>query len=179
MSILPKSKKAILITMKAITALMIIIILLLVALLVFRIYITAFSETETSDQIVCNSVVTDIPESNIQTDGGVPDSISDYDVKMNAEWIFKNGKTYSEDAYVENPLSNSNAVYFDVTVSGVNETVYTSPVLPSGSHIENIKFDKVLSAGIYNGVLTYHLLGSDGEREIGSVQMALKITVQS
>ncbi len=104
-------------------------------------------------------------------------SASSYDVKMNSEWTFDNGRAYSKDAFVENPLSNLNSVYFDVKVNGYEEPVFTSPILPVGSHIENITLDKALKAGEYNCTLTYHLLSMDGKDSVGTLQMALKITV--
>lgn len=102
---------------------------------------------------------------------------SSYDVKMNSEWTFRNGKAYSEDAFVENPLSNLNSVYFDVKINGYSEPVYTSPVLPVGSHIENISLDKELKAGTYKAVLTYTLLSKDEKDSVGTLQMAVKIIV--
>jgi len=105
-------------------------------------------------------------------------SASSFDVKMNSEWSFADGSAYSEDAFVENPSSNLNSVYFDVKVNGYDEPVFTSPVLPVGSHIENITLDKALKAGIYKCTLTYHLLSMDGKDEIGTLQMALKIVVK-
>ena len=105
-------------------------------------------------------------------------SASSYDVKMNSEWTFANGSAYSEDAYVENPSTNLNSVYFDIKVNGYEEPVFTSPVLPVGSHIENITLDRALKAGVYKCTLTYHLLSMDGKDEVGTLQMALKIVVK-
>ena len=133
----------------------------------------------------------DVPEKNVKrnyvvlADPAVVPSASEaevnaassYDVKMNSEWTFRNGKAYSEDAFVENPLSNINSVYFDVKINGYSEPVYTSPVLPPGSHLENITLDRELKAGTYKAVLTYTLLSKDEKESVGTLQMAVKIIV--
>ncbi len=173
-------KKVIIGIMKTLTALCTVLALVLIYILVKRAYFgnpALKNEPENSESY--NVVVTDMsaPENNYDPD--TVNSTSGFDVKMNAEWTFENGRMPSGDAYVENPSSNVNTVYFDITVPGAEGKIYTSPLLPPGSHIENIAFDRVLPAGKYNGVLTYHLAGADGETEIGALQMALKITVKS
>ena len=62
-------------------------------------------------------------------------------------------------------------------INGYSEPVYTSPVLPVGSHIENISLDKELKAGTYKAVLTYTLLSKDETDSVGTLQMAVKIIV--
>lgn len=109
----------------------------------------------------------------------VINSVSSHDVKMNSTWTFSDGKAYSKDAFVENPSSNLNSVYFDIKVNGYAESIFTSPVLPVGSHIENITLDKALKAGTYNCTLTYTLLSKDGKDSVGTLQMALKIIIGS
>jgi hypothetical protein len=126
-----------------------------------------------------NVVVMDNSASIPEYDADTVNTASNHDVKMNSTWIFKDGSSYSKDAYVENPSSNVNDIYFDITLVGMDQKLYTSPVLPVGSHLENIAFDKVLPAGTYNGILTYTLLGADGETSIGTLQMSIKIIIQS
>lgn len=165
--------------LKLLMGLMIAAALVLIYILGHRLYVRNFASGKQENETVCNLVVTDSVAGNEKTPSSDLNKADDFDVKMNAEWTFGNGKSASEDAYVENPAANSNSVFFTVSVSGLDEAVYTSPVLPPGSHLENIRFDRVLPPGGYNGVLTYHLLGAEGDNEIGSVQMALKITVRS
>jgi hypothetical protein len=112
-------------------------------------------------------------------DEAAVNSATSHDVKMNSTWTFSDGKAYSRDAFVENPSSNLNSVYFEITVSGYKEPIMTSPVLPVGSHLENITLDKALKAGTYNCTLTYTLLSMDGKESVGTLQMALKIIIQS
>lgn len=168
---------------KVIIALLILLILIVVAIgllvlgSVFTGEGTSFGITK-QDNVKRNVVVCDENADIPVYDDVTVNTSSNHDVKMNSTWTFSNGSSYSKDAYVENPSSNKNAVYFDITVPGVSGSVYTSPVLPVGSHIENIAFDKALSAGTYNGILTYSLLGADGETSIGTLQMAVKIIVK-
>lgn len=165
--------------LKALLLLLNVLIITLILLLLFKMVIVddafyGFGQVQT----VRNMVVIDDSVERPDYDAETIDSASQYDVKMNSVWTFENGRSYSEDAYVENPVSNANDVYFDVTVAGYDKKILESPVIPVGGHIENISFDKVLSAGTYNGVLTFHLLGSDGKTNVGELQVALKIVVQ-
>ena len=81
-----------------------------------------------------------------------------YEVMMNTTWNFPNGEEPSSNAYVKNVETNTNSVYFDVTLADTEETILASPILPVGSYLENITLDTVLSAGNYDCLVTYHLL---------------------
>lgn len=105
-------------------------------------------------------------------------ALGQYEVSMNTEWEFENGKSASSNAYVENPVANTNDVYFDIVRSDTEETIYTSPTIPVGSHLEGITLDTALEAGNYPCVLTYHLLNESGEA-ISSLNIALDITVNN
>ena len=61
-----------------------------------------------------------------------------YEIMMNVEWSFKDASTPSEDAYVANPTTNSNTVYFDVVVDSTGQTVYESPMIPVGYALQDI-----------------------------------------
>jgi hypothetical protein len=84
-----------------------------------------------------------------------------FEVKMNVEWSFEDSSTPSENAYVANVTSNSNTVYFDVTLDSTGETIYESPYLPVGSELSNIALSSQLAAGTYPCTLTYHLIDDD------------------
>jgi hypothetical protein len=137
------------------------------------------SHSKTEETVKRNYVVIDETVSLSDVSEAAVNSASSHDVKMNSAWTFSDGKAYSKDAFVENPSSNINSVYFDIKVNGYAESIFTSPVLPVGSHIENITLDKALKAGTYNCTLTYTLLSKDGKDSVGTLQMALKIIVQS
>lgn len=137
------------------------------------------SPSKTEETVKRNYVVVDETVSLSDVSEEAINSASSHDVKMNSTWTFSDGKAYSKDAFVENPSSNLNSVYFDIKVNGYDESIFTSPVLPVGSHIENITLDKALKAGTYNCTLTYTLLSKDGKDSVGTLQMALKIIIQS
>lgn len=101
-----------------------------------------------------------------------------YEVTMNGTWNFENGAAASSNAYVENSESNTNAVYFDVVRSDTGETIYASPILPVGSHLENITLDEKLPAGTYDCVCTYHLLDED-DNPISRVNVSVTIQIQN
>lgn len=99
-----------------------------------------------------------------------------YEVKMNTTWDFDKGTAASSNAYVENSTSNTNAVDFDIVLSETGETIFKSPVIPVGSHLENITLDKALEKGTYACVLTYHLLDDKGDTT-GKLNLNLTINV--
>lgn len=99
-----------------------------------------------------------------------------YEVKMNSTWNFQDGTSSSDNAYVENVPANTNDVYFDVQLSDTEEIIYESPVIPRGSHLEEITLEKDLEAGTYDCVLTYHLIDED-QNTISTLTMGLKIVV--
>lgn len=106
------------------------------------------------------------------------DKVADgmYEVTMNTYWEFESGDSASTNAYVENSTANSNDVYFDIVRSDTGENIYSSPIIPIGSHLEGITLDKALDAGEYECVLTYHLL-DENEESISTLNINLNIKV--
>ena len=105
-------------------------------------------------------------------------SVGSYEVKMNSNWIFEDGSSASENAYVENVKNNTNPVYFDIARSDNNETIYESPILPLGSHLEKIALDKPLEAGSYDCVCTYYLLDEENN-PVSQVSVTVSITIRN
>ncbi len=101
-----------------------------------------------------------------------------YEVRMNSTWNFQDGTSSSDNAYVENVPTNTNDVYFDVVLSDTEEIIYESPVIPRGSHLEEITLEKDLDAGTYDCVLTYHLVDED-QNTVSTLTMGLTIVVAS
>ena len=101
-----------------------------------------------------------------------------YEVTMNSTWYFENGAAASSNAYVENSTANSNDLYFDIVLSDTDETIFSSPTIPVGSHLENITLDKALEAGTHECVLTYHLLDESGKK-ISRLNMKLTIVIEN
>lgn len=116
-------------------------------------------ETEQRNVVVTpdnvDEVLAEIEDTKVQ--------MGQYEVIMNSTWEFDNGTSASTNAYVENSTANTNDVYFDVIRKDTNETIYQSPIIPIGSHLDEITLDTALSAGTYPCMLTYHLLDEDGQ----------------
>lgn len=99
-----------------------------------------------------------------------------YEVTMNYNWNFASGTAASDDAYVKNAESNKNSVYFDVTRKDTDETIYKSPILTVGSHLDNITLDSDLPAGVYDCIVTYHLL-DEKDKSTDTVSLNLTINI--
>jgi hypothetical protein len=76
-------------------------------------------------------------------------------------------------------LSNSNTVNFTVTRNDTGATIYTSPYIPVGSSLSNIKLeDEEMGKGTYPCVVTYHLL--DGEyKEVSTVKINISVVIEN
>jgi hypothetical protein len=99
-----------------------------------------------------------------------------YMVTMNSTWNFKDGKSASENAYVENADYNTNDVYFDITLADTGENIYSSPVLPVGSHLDDIVLDKELDDGTYDCVIKYTLVDEE-QNPLSDVSVSLTIVI--
>lgn len=165
-----------------IRTLLVILISAFIVLLFFIVksfFTVGMIQTEEEIPVERNLIISDVGNLSRTFDADIVDSVSSHDVKMNSLWNFKNGASVSEDAYVANPSVNVNAVFFEVCINGSDECIYKSPVIPVGSHLENISFDRKLQAGKYDCVLKYTLLGSDGVSSVGTMQFSLSIVVKS
>ncbi len=131
-------------------------------------------ELDTSRGVVVNEENVDEVLDNL-TDPTPPGM---YEVVMNSRWDFPSGKEASTDAYVENSTRNSQAVYFDVKLQDTGETIFESPILPVGTHLnsKDIKLDKELPAGVYDCLLTYHLV-DENENETSTVKLTLVVNI--
>ncbi len=99
-----------------------------------------------------------------------------YEVTMNSTWNFASGDAPSDNAYVKNADTNTNAVYFDVIRTDTEETIFKSPILPVGTYLDNITLDSELPSGTYDCLVTYHLL-DENEESISTVDLTLTIVV--
>jgi len=106
-----------------------------------------------------------------------PVQVGYYEARMSMAWLFPNGSTSpSVDAYVENVPNNTHDVYFDVELADTDEIIYESPVIPRGSHLDNIALNKELDAGDYDAVVIYHLIDAQ-QRTISTLRMAITIHI--
>lgn len=101
-----------------------------------------------------------------------------YTVMMNYDWHFASGDSASSDAYVENMVGNTNAVYFDLFLMSDDENpIYKSPVIPVGSGLQDIVLDTVLDAGTYDCVAVYHLV-DDEQNTISTLRVTVTVIVE-
>lgn len=90
----------------------------------------------------------------------------------------KDASTPSEDAYVANPTTNSNTVYFDVVVDSTGQTVYESPMIPVGYALQDIALKSDLAAGTYPCTLTYHLV-DENSKDISTLAVGVTLNIES
>lgn len=100
-----------------------------------------------------------------------------FECKMTTIWTFEDAASASPNAYVANVESNRNAIYFDVYEEGTDELLYSSPILPVGSEIRDIKLDKELPMGDYDAVVMYTLVDEDYE-EVSTAGFRIKISIK-
>lgn len=152
------------------TAIIVVVIIAIIILVVLILFLTRQFKTNRRNVVVTPDNLEEIlSETQNQAKAGT------YEVTMNTTWHFDKGDAASSDAYVENSTSNTNSVYFDIVLSETDETIFTSPTLPVGSHLENITLDKALEKGKHDCVLTYHLLDDNGN---ATSKLNLKLTIQ-
>jgi hypothetical protein len=152
------------------------LLVVVIVLLVKKDTQTATSATESEPKR--NVVVTpdNVEETIDQLEESELASSGSYIVSMTNSWHFTDGSSASDDAYVENAVENTSDVYFDITLADSGETIYSSPVLPVGSHLANITLDSVLEDGVYDCVLTYTKV-DENQNPQGSVSVSLTITI--
>lgn len=96
---------------------------------------------------------------------------------MNMIWAFPSGSTVSSNAEIGNSSSNLYECYFEVYLDDEEQTLlYSSPVLPVGKQLDQLKLNQVLPDGTYDAVCTYHILDDeDPDRELGTVSFAVSL----
>lgn len=152
-------------------------VVVIIVLLVAVIYL--WQNKQEDEQPVNRNVV--VNEDNVeevlkQMDEKESVPVGYYETIMNSTWHFENGNASSDNAYVENATTNENAVYFDVVRVDTEETIYESPILPVGSHLENITLDTELPSGTYDCLVTYHLLDEDN-KSISTLKVTVTVVI--
>lgn len=99
-----------------------------------------------------------------------------FECMMSTTWTFDDADSVSTNAYVANVENNVYAIYFDVYEEATNEVLYSSPVLPVGTEISNIKLEKALKAGEHNAVVMYTLVDENYE-EVSAVGFNITIHI--
>lgn len=99
-----------------------------------------------------------------------------FECKMTTTWTFEDSKSVSPNAYVANVENNLHTLYFDVYDNATEELLYSSPMLPVGTEINNIQLEKELSAGDYDAVVMYTLVDENYE-EVSTVGFNITISI--
>lgn len=98
-----------------------------------------------------------------------------FQASMTTEWNFKDGISASENAFVANIEENKVPISFEVILKS-GETVYTSPIIPTGGRIDGILLEKELSKGSYDATVVYHLLDKNNN-EVAKAQIEILINI--
>lgn len=160
---------------KKVSPFMIIFPIIMVAVIV-GIVILAFVGKESEANVVVTPDNVEEIIAQLKEEEKIP--IGSYEVYMNDEWTFSDSKTASEDAYISNPVTNNSTVYFDITLKGTTDVIYKSPYIPVGSALKNITLNNDMTKGVYEAVLTYHLV-DDSYQETSKVSVGITITIQN
>lgn len=153
----------------------VIIIGLLVTVIILLVRGQAAKEEPAKRDVVVNEEnAEEVAENLINTDYTPPGY---YEVTMNSNWTFPDGETASTNAYVENKTTNTNDVYFDLSLENTGEIIYSSPIIPVGSHLDEVKLDTTLDAGDYECVCTYYLVDKD-QNPLSHVSVSVKVKVE-
>ena len=135
---------------------------------------TTISTTEKRNVIVTEKNVEKVVEGITQEEYVAPGY---YETNMATTWNFANGDAVSDNAYVRNVEGNTNDVYVDVSIADSDEIIYKSPVIPRGETLTNIALDKVLEAGTYDCVATYHLV-DDEQNTVSTLLVAITVVIE-
>lgn len=156
-----------------VAAIAIVIIAVLVGVIVFLLN-SQEEEEKPRNVVVTPENVEEVIE-QMKEEEKVP--VGAYEVSMNTEWIFLDGESISENAFVENSTANTNMMYFIITIND-GEEIYHSPYMEVGSYLESIQLDKDVPKGDYDAVITYHLVDEEFN-DLSQVSMRMKIVVEN
>lgn len=101
-----------------------------------------------------------------------------FECRMSTTWTFEDADSASPNSYVANVENNQHAFYFDVYEEQTEELLYSSPILPVGSEIRDIKLEKELSAGDYDAVVMYTLV-NEAYEEVSTVGFRITVSVKN
>ena len=147
--------------------------IVIVGLVATIVYLLAQKDNEVDKKVHRPTVATEdnINEVVKAMDEPVPDG--SYEITMNTKWKF-NGN--DSDAYVANSTNNTRTVYFDVTLADTGDLVYSSPFIPVGKQIQGFTLDEKLDPGMYDGIVTYHLVDDD-EEEVSHLSVTVTFQI--
>lgn len=152
----------------------IIVVIVVIIVLIVGIIIAVISKEEHGNVVITPDNVKEVVDSLDESEKTKP---GNYEIEMTTEWTFADSNSPSKDAYVKNNVSNENTVFITIELSDMGEEIYKSPYIPVGSSLTDVILDTDLSAGVYETVLTYHLV-DDSNKEISTTSVAVTITIE-
>lgn len=159
----------------------IVVVAVLIGIIIFLVVSQNKSAEKTEEKrqvLVTEDNVEEVVKELIEQDEAEETAPGYYTVTMTFDWHFKSGDEASYDAYVENAEGNTNDVYFDIVDREDESQVwYSSPVIPRGGVLKDIKLDRKLDAGQYSAVCIYHLV-DENQNPLSEVRMGLSIIVE-
>ncbi|MCR5609484.1 MAG: hypothetical protein K6G26_10520 [Lachnospiraceae bacterium] len=176
-----KKKKKIIIVVVSILVVIIIALVVVVACLLGKKKNDDDDKPDDGKRRVEGSVRTVLEESDADdVMGKMKEEVAEgmFECKMSMEWTFVDGNSESKDAYIANSTNNTHPIYFDIYMKDTEELVYSSPVIPVGGEVKNIKLGKKLEKGEYKATVMYTLLkDAESQEEISSAGFVVKINV--
>jgi hypothetical protein len=102
-----------------------------------------------------------------------------FETYMSTSWAFPDGKSASSDAIMGNSVNNNYPFWFEVTLAGSGEVVYTSSLLPVGTLVKEIVLSKDLDRGEYPAVVTIHMVDENNEPVESNAGFNITLVIQS
>lgn len=152
--------------------LVILVIAVLIGVIIYLLTRSPEEEVDNRATIVTEDNVDEVME---QLNEPVEDGY--YNCQMNVDWNFTDSSQPSYNAYVVNSTINTRTVYFDVNLEEDDTLVYSSPYIPVGEELKEIKLSEKLSAGDYPAVVTYHLVDDD-HKELSTVSVTVTLHIE-
>jgi hypothetical protein len=102
-----------------------------------------------------------------------------FETHMNTAWTFPDGSSASTDAIMGNAPSNRYPFWFEVALSDTGAIVYTSSLMPIGTQLQEIKLNTDLSKGVYNALLTIHMIDEDNAEIESNVGFNITLIIEN
>jgi hypothetical protein len=101
-----------------------------------------------------------------------------FETHMNTTWTFPDGQSASVDAVMGNSVNNNYPFWFELTLAGAKEVIYTSSILPVGSQLAEIVLDTPLDKGTYPATVYIHMVDENNEPVESNMGFSITLVVQ-
>jgi hypothetical protein len=156
----------------------IVVVAILVGVIVFLLVKQNTKKEEKRQVLVTEDNVEEVLEDLEEREEAEKVAPGYYTVTMWTTWHFKDGSEASYDGYVINIDENTNDVYFDIVMADNEEDVlYSSPIIPIGGRLDEIKLNRDLDPGTYETVCIYNLV-DENQNSLSQVRVYLTLIVE-